>query len=168
MTIPATAPVERRPLPDVAYDLVRNAILDGHCTPGEALNVDDVIAAVGCSRTPVLTAIDRLINDGLLERRWRLHVIRPSQADGRAAAETLGWFARRLTDDMRDADQAIGLVRALDAAGGRGAFDDAHVAIADLCERASNQVLAGLVLQHLDALLYQAQFAQLAVAKAAA
>lgn len=168
MTIPATEPVQRRSLSDIAYTLVRDAILDGNCTPGEALDVEDITRAVGCSLTPVNTALDRLVRDGLLERRWRLHVIRPSHADGRAAAATLGWFARRLTDDTHDADRAIALVRALDAAGGRGPFDDAHVAIVDLCARASNQVLAGMVLQHVDSLLYQAQHANPVVSPAAA
>lgn len=168
MTIPAAEPVLRRSLPDIAYALVRDAILNGDCTPGEALDVEDITRAIGCSLTPVSTALDRLLRDGLLERRWRLHVIRPSQADGRAAAETLGWFARRLTDDTRDGDRAIALVRALDAAGGRGSFDDAHHAIVSLCMRAPNQVLAAMVLQHLDALLYQAQHANPVVSAVAA
>lgn len=168
MTIPATEPVQRRSLSDAVYDRVRDAILDGHCTHGETLDVDDITRAAGCSLTPVNTALDRLVRDGLLERRWKLHVIRPTQADGRAAAETLGWFARRLTDDTRDADHVIALVRTLDAAGGRGPFDDAHAAIVELCVRASNQVLAGMVLQHLDALLYQAQHANPVVSLAAA
>lgn len=159
MTIPATEPVERRTLSDIAYDLVRNAILDGHCTPGEALDVDDITRNLGCSISPVNLALDRLLRDGLLERRWKLHVINPTQTDGRAAAETLGWFARRLTDDARDADAAITTVRAMDAAGGRALFDVAHHAFTGLCDRASNQVLAAMVLQHLDALLYQAQYA---------
>lgn len=168
MTIPAPQPVHHRSLADIAYDLVRDAILDGHCTPGEALNVDDVIAAAGCSRTPVMTALDRLLQDGLLERRYRLHVIRPSQADGRAAAEALQWFARRLTDHTTDADDAISAVRALDAAGGRAGFERARHALAKLCFLASNQVLATMLRQHLDTLLYQAQHANPVVSAVAA
>jgi DNA-binding GntR family transcriptional regulator len=168
MTIPATEPIERRSLPEVTYNLVRDAILDGHCTPGETLNVDDIVRAVGCSVSPVHLGLDRLLRDGLLERRWKLHVINPSHADGRAAAEALQWFARRLTDDTRDADTAISAIRALDAAGGRTPFDHARAAYVDLCARASNQVIAGMVLQHLDALIYQAQHASPVVSLAAA
>lgn len=168
MTIPATLQVSARSATEQAYDLIRNEILDGELLPGEVVDVRNVVEASGASRTPVRDALERLAQQGLIERKWRVYVIDPSPEEGRQAVATLGVLARQLSADVADADAVITAVRELDAAGGRAPFEKARGAVLALCERSSNQILAQMARQGLDALLYRAQFAIPATAWAAA
>jgi DNA-binding GntR family transcriptional regulator len=67
MPLPATtAPLPRVCLNDAAYDRIRDWILDGTLTPGEALRDEALAEALGMSRTPVRDALRRLEEEGLV------------------------------------------------------------------------------------------------------
>lgn len=66
MPIPETAPVSRMCLRDVAYDRLRDWILDGTLVPDEPLRDEALAEALGMSRTPVREALQRLEDDGLV------------------------------------------------------------------------------------------------------
>jgi DNA-binding GntR family transcriptional regulator len=67
MPLPATtAPLPRVCLNDAAYDRIRDWILDGTLTPGEALRDEALAEALGMSRTPIRDALHRLEEEGLV------------------------------------------------------------------------------------------------------
>jgi DNA-binding GntR family transcriptional regulator len=67
MPVPASAvPLTRRRLSDDAYAQLRDWIIDGTLTPGEALRDEALADALGMSRTPVRDALQRLENEGLV------------------------------------------------------------------------------------------------------
>jgi DNA-binding GntR family transcriptional regulator len=67
MPLPATtAPLPRVCLNDAAYHRIRDWILDGTLTPGEALRDEALAEALGMSRTPIRDALHRLEEEGLV------------------------------------------------------------------------------------------------------
>jgi DNA-binding GntR family transcriptional regulator len=62
----SSAVISRVCLRDVAYERLRDWILDGTLTPGEALRDEALAEALGMSRTPVREAVQRLSEDGLV------------------------------------------------------------------------------------------------------
>src|SRR4051812_23626162 len=54
-------------LRDVAYEAIKHRIITCVFKPGEYINEAYVSGAIGIGRTPVHQAIDRLMQDGLLE-----------------------------------------------------------------------------------------------------
>jgi DNA-binding GntR family transcriptional regulator len=51
---------------DQAYDIIKNAILEGKLKPGEKLNKRSMAALCGVSIIPVIDALNRLENEGLV------------------------------------------------------------------------------------------------------
>ena len=49
------------------YKMLRDKILKRELEPGEKIAVDEVAGALGVSRTPVITALQRLASEGLVE-----------------------------------------------------------------------------------------------------
>lgn len=50
---------------DKAYDVLRQRLIGGHYRPGEQLKEEPIARELGLSRTPVRTALRRLVEDGL-------------------------------------------------------------------------------------------------------
>ncbi len=65
-TVPLATPPSKV---DVAYELTRDAILGELLQPRERIQLNDIAAAAGCSRTPALSAVDRLARDGLVVKQ---------------------------------------------------------------------------------------------------
>lgn len=167
MPIPIIAQVQRDALPDRVFDALRDGVLDGVCAPGERLHVASIADAYETSRPTVMTALERLVATGLVERGYRaFQVVRPSVEEGSSAAAALQWLARAL-GEANTADAAIAAVRELDAAGGRAPLDAVLTRFNELCDAATNTVFAGVVRAHLVALAYMAQFRLPAEASAA-
>ncbi len=95
-------PVERRSTPEIIADQLRDRILDGSLGPGTQLGESQLADQLEVSRGPVREAMQRLIQEGLLEyvRNRGVFVVRLGADDvsdiylargviERAAAETL-------------------------------------------------------------------------------
>jgi len=74
MPIPSlTTKLARRLARDEVHDQLRDWIIDGTLSPGEALQDEKIAEQFGVSRTPVREALRRLEDDGLVEtakNRW--------------------------------------------------------------------------------------------------
>nr|WP_072514993.1 GntR family transcriptional regulator [Ndongobacter massiliensis] len=53
-------------LSDAIYDVLLDAILSSHFQQGEKLNISDIADAMQASRTPVISAVEKLTKDGLI------------------------------------------------------------------------------------------------------
>lgn len=60
-------PVERRSTPEIIADQLRDRILDGSLEPGSQLGESQLADQLAVSRGPVREALQRLIQEGLLE-----------------------------------------------------------------------------------------------------
>jgi DNA-binding GntR family transcriptional regulator len=70
--------IERRPLGEQVFGLVRRMISEGELKPGERLVEEHLASRIGTSRTPIREALHRLVQEGLVERRRRGgYVVRP-------------------------------------------------------------------------------------------
>jgi len=58
----------KRLLSDVAYDQLRDMVLVGRLSPGEPLSEAAISAAIGMSRSPIRTALEKLVGVGLVQR----------------------------------------------------------------------------------------------------
>lgn len=149
--------IDRQTLPELAYQQIRDHIIEGVFAPGEVLHFDALRDLLGMSGTPLRTALDRLAEHGLLERRWRLHVITVTAADAWNARETLGRLLRALEVNTDDTDAAITALRS-SRPGDTDVFTDCRDRIRALCALSANTVLVEILDRNLDALLYRAQF----------
>lgn len=61
-----TTPLQRAPLREQIYTILREQILNGEIAPGESVKDVQVAEALGASRTPVREALVRLTSEGLL------------------------------------------------------------------------------------------------------
>jgi DNA-binding GntR family transcriptional regulator len=84
--------VSRISLSDEAYTRIEAAILDGTLEPGERLRDTDLIDWLGISRTPIRHALDRLMEQGLVEmERNRYTRVAPFDVAGvQGAVEVAG------------------------------------------------------------------------------
>lgn len=103
MTLPANLDrVERRATASVIADVIRERVIDGSFSPGAQLGEVQLAERLGVSRGPVREALQRLIQEGLLEGRPHrgvfvaqlrgvdvVDVYRARRAVERAAAELL-------------------------------------------------------------------------------
>ena len=71
---------------DLVYGELRRRLMSGVFLPGERLREEHIAAELSVSRTPVRSAIDRLITDGLVKR------------EGRRGAVVLGWVDRDINE----------------------------------------------------------------------
>jgi DNA-binding GntR family transcriptional regulator len=110
--------IERRPLGEQVFGLVRSMISKGELKPGERLVEEHLAKRIGTSRTPIREALHRLVQEGLVERREQGgYVVRPISAQEveevtgvRAALESyaveLG--VKRITDkDLAELERNI-------------------------------------------------------------
>lgn len=65
-------------LEDYAYRYIINQIVESHVRPGDAILETEMAEILNVSRTPVRSAIARLVNEGLLEKKRKKGCIIPS------------------------------------------------------------------------------------------
>lgn len=78
---PTAEPISRRTLPGQVTERLRDGILAGVYTQGEQLNEVELARRFGVSRGPLREAMQRLIQDGLLENRPHRGVFVPQLTD---------------------------------------------------------------------------------------
>ncbi len=59
--------IQRESLDDKVYIRLHSLIVDGEFTPGQRLDLDELAQAMGISRTPLVNALKRLNQEGLLD-----------------------------------------------------------------------------------------------------
>jgi len=76
---------------DLVYAELRRRLMSGAFLPGERLREEHIASELAVSRTPVRSAIERLIEDGLVAR------------EGRRGAVAMGWLDRDINEafDLR-------------------------------------------------------------------
>lgn len=133
MTLPTNLDrVERRATASVIADVIRERVIDGSFPPGAQLGEVQLAEQLGVSRGPVREALQRLIQEGLLEGRPHrgvfvarlrgddvVDVYRARRAVERAAAELLVDRA-----DRAALDDLAGLVARMEDAAERGHWSD--------------------------------------------
>lgn len=67
--LPSFKPVENITLREQVTQSVRNALMNGHFQPGQAVTVKDISTMLGASVMPAREAMNRLIAEGALELR---------------------------------------------------------------------------------------------------
>ena len=110
---------------NLAYDTIREAILNGDFKPGERLPEQTLVSLCGCSRTPVREALRRLAadhyvvvnsNQGAQVRDWddedidelfELRALLEGSAASRAAARIGPEALRNLNRKLDDLDEAL-------------------------------------------------------------
>ena len=60
-------PLDKTDLTEQTYRAIREKILTRVLRPGQKISADEVAHALSVSRTPVMDALKRLANDGLVE-----------------------------------------------------------------------------------------------------
>ncbi len=119
-----------RTVGDMAYEVIREGILQGAFKPGERLRQDQLATAIGVSRIPVRSALLQLESEGLITfEPYRGAVVNSLSADDvRAIYEIRGVLEahamhKAMVDHVRrpgerDHLQVLDLVRSGDADGG--------------------------------------------------
>ncbi|WP_459615517.1 GntR family transcriptional regulator [Bordetella sp. 2513F-2] len=106
---------------DLVYGELRRRLMSGAFLPGERLREEHIAAELSVSRTPVRSAIERLVADGLVKREGRGTVV-------------LGWLDR-------DIDEAFELRLLLEPYAARVAAGRATPGQIDLLESLNLQML---------------------------
>jgi DNA-binding GntR family transcriptional regulator len=104
--------VNRSLLRDVAYQRIRDAIIDGTLEPGSPLRAADLADRLGLSRAPIREAIARLTAEGLVEAK--------PQSWTRVTGVVLG--------DVADAAAVVGAMHDLAVRRAVGRFTDGDLA----------------------------------------
>jgi DNA-binding GntR family transcriptional regulator len=105
--------VRRTSLSEEAYNRIEAAIMEGMLAPEERLRDSELEAWLGISRTPIRHALDRLVEQGLVEtERNRFTRVAPFDIEGvRRAVVVTGdlWVgaARRCVGSISDDDVAL-------------------------------------------------------------
>jgi DNA-binding GntR family transcriptional regulator len=101
---------------ELAYERLRQAIIDGEFEPGKRLTESSIAALFGISRTPIREAFFRLQRDGLVRgsRGWGIEVVDPRDevTDIYHIREALEGRAARLAAE-RGSDDEIALIAEL-------------------------------------------------------
>ena len=105
--------------------------MSGVFLPGERLREEHIAAELSVSRTPVRSAIDRLIADGLVKR------------EGRRGAEVLGWVDR-------DIEEAFELRLLLEPYAARSAAERATADQVDQLEAINQRMLEAMLSDDTD------------------
>ena len=82
---------------DKVYNYIKEQIVTRRLYPGTRIIEEDVVEAVGVSRTPIRTALSRLAHDGLIEQipNRGSYVTKPTEEDFRSVFE-----ARKLVETV--------------------------------------------------------------------
>lgn len=123
------APIQPRYLRDQAFLRLRDAIVEGHLAPGQAVVIDDLATTFGLSTMPVREAVKRLVSDGLIEELpRRAHRVMPLTRESALAilgvTETLMVRAYELGAARLGAEEIARMREALAAASERSAAAD--------------------------------------------
>ncbi len=158
-----TQPAPAQSMVDLAYERIRQRILDNEWPPGHRALEQEVALALGMSRTPVREALVRLQNDGLVEvvPRHGMRVLPVSPTDMREIYEiltALECMAAELVAQRKPSDdELVPLVKATQDMDAALAADDLDAwAAADerfhasLIELAGNRQLAATVWNYWD------------------
>jgi DNA-binding GntR family transcriptional regulator len=158
-----TQPAPAQSMVDLAYERIRQRILDNEWPPGHRALEQEVALALGMSRTPVREALVRLQNDGLVEvvPRHGMRVLPVSPIDMREIYEiltALECMAAELVAQRKPSDDELApLVKATQDMDSALAKDDLDAwAAADerfhasLIELAGNRQLAATVWNYWD------------------
>ncbi|MEW6227207.1 MAG: GntR family transcriptional regulator [Bacillota bacterium] len=99
-----------RPLADLVYDDLRNAILEGRLRPGQRVFQEELAQTLGVSRTPIRDALQRLeaegfvdvtAGKGLVVRRFRLEDIKDTyMVRGLLEPKAIEMAVSRITDEQ--------------------------------------------------------------------
>jgi DNA-binding GntR family transcriptional regulator len=112
---------------ELAYERLRQAIIDGEFEPGERLTEAGIAALFGVSRTPIREAFFRLERDGLVRgsQRWGIEVVDPRHevTDIYHIREALEGRAARLAAE-RGSDEEIACIAVLAQASVAADADD--------------------------------------------
>ncbi|QIZ05552.1 GntR family transcriptional regulator [Priestia megaterium] len=97
-------------LSDQAYDVIKNAIINNEIKPLEYLTEEHLAEKLGISRTPIRTAIKKLVYEGLLEmessKQTRVRMISVEEArEYQVLRETLEPLAAKLACLSMDEEQ---------------------------------------------------------------
>lgn len=122
---------------DVVYESLRSQILSGEQPPGGRLPEEALSEALGVSRTPVRSALQRLAEEGLvtLEPRRGAFVAEHTRADVDEVFELRGMLERRAAaraalhrsaDHVARLSELVDEMSALAAQGGSSRLDDLH------------------------------------------
>jgi DNA-binding GntR family transcriptional regulator len=88
---------------DAAYRAIIRMILNGQVRPGDVMLETELAERLGFSRTPVATALDRLVGEGFLEKRKKMGCVIPvpSAEDARKV-----FYARQIIEGQTAAAAA--------------------------------------------------------------
>ena len=89
MELRSQMPTSRGTDTDLAYQALRDRILDGRITPGQTISPRGLVSELALGHTPIRAAIQRLVMEGMLrvEPRKGTYAVRPSPADLREIFE---------------------------------------------------------------------------------
>jgi len=156
-------PLQARPIPrpnlaDAAEDRLRTLIMERVLRPGELLDVRELAESLQISRTPLLTAIDRLEIDGLVDRRGRHNarfIVAESTPDEAEAAQQA--LRDLMSNIVAPADRAAAdALDALSAEPDGARTNQVRHQLAAICDRAENRALAETIRRSLDGLIHLA------------
>lgn len=135
--------VARVSLSDEAYTRIEAAIMNGTLEPGERLRDPDLVQWLGISRTPIRHALDRLLDQGLveMERNRYTRVAGFDIAGVRQAIEVTGdlWAGAALRNRERWSEEELRLL------------DDSCAALVDAAQQ-NDTTLYVQAVEHLAAL----------------
>ena len=64
-------PIQTQSINDQFYNYIKNEILEGSLKPGNQIDIESLVREFGISRSPIKTAIDKLVGEGFLVIRPR-------------------------------------------------------------------------------------------------
>ncbi|GAA2056931.1 GntR family transcriptional regulator [Leifsonia soli] len=158
----------RKLIRDVAYEAIREAILNGVLHPGERLDDAELQRWLGISRTPIRQALFALTIEGLVETAPQSHtrVVKPRVEEASSYLEAIGVLITGVTTasvrvatpnelgDLIDRIKlAIAAIDARDVSGFTRRITDYFLALEDLCP---NESLTDVVERSARSLGYKA------------
>ena len=63
--------IQTQSINDQFYNYIKNEILEGSLKPGNQIDIESLVREFGISRSPIKTAIDKLVGEGFLVIRPR-------------------------------------------------------------------------------------------------